>query len=188
MQRRCYTLCWCSLVQDRLMQESSKESQAKLLKRDFVVWHFEQFPCLPFAYVKGVCPCAPTYLPFFVGGAVMDGIISCKFFAKNCRGVSHTPWCGRKGKDGGEQSIVFPWMSPLSVRFVCVEGVCDTPLHFYHLFVGNTVMDGIISREFFAANCRGVSHTPWCGRIGNDGGEQIIVETLPQNAARFPCP
>ena len=41
-----------------------------------------------------------------------------------------------------------------------VKGVCDTPLHNYHLFVGDAVMDGVVSCKFFAANCRGVSHTP----------------------------
>ena len=41
-----------------------------------------------------------------------------------------------------------------------VKGVCDTPQHIYHLFVGDAVMDGIISCKFFAKNCRGVSHTP----------------------------
>ena len=28
--------------------------------------------------------------------------------------------------------------------FAAVEGVCDTPLHIYYLFVGDAVMDGII--------------------------------------------
>ena len=28
--------------------------------------------------------------------------------------------------------------------FTAMEGVCDTPLHFYYLFVGDSVMDGII--------------------------------------------
>ena len=44
--------------------------------------------------------------------------------------------------------------------FAYVEGVCDTPLHFYYWLVGDAVMDGIVSCKFFAANCRGVSHTP----------------------------
>ena len=44
--------------------------------------------------------------------------------------------------------------------FAYVEGVCDTPLHIYYLFVGDAVMAGVISCKFFAANCRGVSHTP----------------------------
>ena len=27
--------------------------------------------------------------------------------------------------------------------FAAVEGVCDTPLHIYYLFVGEAVMDGV---------------------------------------------
>ena len=27
--------------------------------------------------------------------------------------------------------------------FTAMEGVCDTPLHFYYLFVGDSVMDGV---------------------------------------------
>ena len=46
------------------------------------------------------------------------------------------------------------------VRFAAVEGVCDTPLHIYHLLVGNAVKGGSIWCKYFATNCRGVSHTP----------------------------
>ena len=44
--------------------------------------------------------------------------------------------------------------------FAAMEGVCDTPLHIYYLFVGDAVMGGIVSCKFFAANYGGVSHTP----------------------------
>ena len=44
--------------------------------------------------------------------------------------------------------------------FADVEGVCDTPLHIYHLFVEDTVMDGAVLCKYFAGKCRGVSHTP----------------------------
>ena len=68
---------------------------------------------------------APLHIyHWFVGDAVMDSVVYILFFAANCRGVSHTPWCGRKRKDGGEQSIVIPWKSPLPDLFAYVEGVC----------------------------------------------------------------
>ena len=34
------------------------------------------------------------------------------------------------------------------------------PLHIYHLFVEDTVMDGVNLCKYFAGKCRGVSHTP----------------------------
>ena len=34
------------------------------------------------------------------------------------------------------------------------------PLHNYHLFVEDTVMDGVNLCKYFAGKCRGVSHTP----------------------------
>ena len=75
---------------------------------------------------------------FFVEGTVMDGVVLCKYFAGKCRGVSHTPWCGRTGNDCGEHTIVeslptergkvFPsipfWTVPLLAIFAVVEGVC----------------------------------------------------------------
>ena len=48
--------------------------------------------------------------------------------------------------------------------FAHVKGVCDTPLHIYHLFAGERSKYAM--REYpqkeknFAKNCRGVSHTP----------------------------
>ena len=69
--------------------------------------------------------------------------------------------------DVGEQEMtaasipsLFREHFPSLGMFAYVEGVCDTPLHIYYLFVGDAVMAGVISCKFFAANCRGVSHTP----------------------------
>ena len=39
--------------------------------------------------------------------------------------------------------------------FAAMEGVCDTPLHIYLLFVGDAVMEGFIWCKFFAVNGRG---------------------------------
>ena len=56
--------------------------------------------------------------------------------------------------------LLFREHFPSLGMFAAVEGVCDTPLHIYYLFDCDAVMDVIISFKFFAANCRGVSHTP----------------------------
>ena len=52
--------------------------------------------------------------------------------------------------DVGEQEMMavsilslFREHSPSFGVFAAVEGVCDTPLHIYYLFVGEAVMDGV---------------------------------------------
>ena len=49
-------------------------------------------------------------------------------------GENLAAFCGRLS------TIIY---SPPSFPVRLREGVCDTPLHFYYLFVGDSVMDGV---------------------------------------------
>ena len=57
------------------------------------------------------------------------------FFAANCR--------GERGMMAASILSFFCEHFPSFGVFAHVEGVCDTPLHIYYLFVGEAVMDGV---------------------------------------------
>ena len=98
---------------------------SKIVEAGFCGMTFWTVPLFAICLCGGRMPLRPYIFTIdSLGDAVKAGIGLWKFFAKNCRGVSHTPWCGRIGNDGGEQSIVIPWKSPLPDLFAYVEGVC----------------------------------------------------------------
>ena len=70
------------------------------------------------------------------------------------------PDVGERGMKEASIPLLFREHSPLPDIFAAMEGVCDTPLHIYLLFAGDTVMRRVVLYLFFAVNCRGVSHTP----------------------------
>ena len=41
----------------------------------------------------------------------------------------------------------------------CYEGVCDTPLHIYHLFVGDSFM-AVVAVDYSPTTVRAQGHTP----------------------------
>ena len=43
--------------------------------------------------------------------------------------------------------------------FAVMEGVCDTPLHFYHLFVGDSFM-AVVAVDYSPTTVRAQGHTP----------------------------
>ena len=59
--------------------------------------------------------------------------------------------------------------------FAAEEGVCDTPLHIYHLFVGDSFFVNIVLFCFSPKTVGAYRIRPDVGEKGNDGGEQSIV-------------
>ena len=43
--------------------------------------------------------------------------------------------------------------------FAVMEGVCDTPLHIYHLFVGDSFM-AVVAVDYSPKTVRAQGHTP----------------------------
>ena len=54
------------------------------------------------------------------------------------------PDVGEKGKTAASNPSFFRESSHFFGVFAYVEGVCDTPLHIYYLFVGDAMKGGII--------------------------------------------
>ena len=59
--------------------------------------------------------------------------------------------------------------------FADVEGVCDTPLHIYRLFVRYSFFVGVVPFCFSLATVGAYCIRPSCERKWNDGGEQNII-------------
>ena len=59
------------------------------------------------------------------------------------------PDVGERGMKEESIPLLFREHSPLPDIFAAMEGVCDTPLHIYHLLVGDSVMDGFIWCKLF---------------------------------------
>ena len=59
--------------------------------------------------------------------------------------------------------------------FAAVEGVCDTPLHIYHLFVRDSFFVGVVPFCFSLATVGAYRIRPSCERKWNDGSEQSTI-------------
>ena len=55
------------------------------------------------------------------------------------------------------------------------EGVCDTPLHIYRLFVRDSLFVGVVPFCFSLATVGAYRIRPSCERKWNDGSEQSTI-------------
>ena len=116
---------------------------------------------------EGVCLCAPTYLPMFRGWdgqlfECFDMLSRCafpRFSAKNCRGVSHTPWCERRGM--GWRSCT-AWMMILFEGTIRRDDLTNDGVRLALHGVQNEIV-GVQNHFTWRAkwNCRGTKPFTW---------------------------